>query len=276
MIKIAASSDNHFDLNKVVTAEIIDQQVQYLVENQISYYLLAGDLFNDFTKSVAYVKRLSQKLSQVSGTQVLFISGNHDMIRNVTFDELEEGDWPGYLNNQYIDIPNSHYRIIGLNGWYDYSFAAQTGKTEEQIHHWKMAYWVDSLIKQPMSDPEREALVIKELKKQLETAKESGKRVVLMTHFVPSQHFIHYAGDNRFWNMANAMLGSNQIAELINHYDVSHVIFGHIHNRLAPVRIGNTWYYNGAVGYHNHHHNEWQTDTFLSEWKRQLKIIELI
>lgn len=272
MIRIAASSDNHLDLNKVPTDGIIHQQAQYLTENKIDYYLVAGDLFNDFHETVSYIQQLS---GQLSITQVLFIAGNHDMIRNVTYDQLENGYWPGYLNNHYFDIPETNYRIIGLNGWYDYSFAKNTGKTEVQFHQWKMAYWIDSLIKQPMSDPQREGIVIDKLKEQLEMAQKAQKKVILMTHFVPNQLFIRYTGDNRFWNMANAMLGSVKVGQLIDEYAVPIVIFGHIHDHMNPRKIGNTWYYNGAVGYHNHHHNEWQTNTFYSEWLKQLKTIQL-
>lgn len=138
-----------------------------------------------------------------------------------------------------------------------------------------MAYWIDSLIKQPMSDPQREGIVIDKLKEQLEMAQKAQKKVILMTHFVPNQLFIRYTGDNRFWNMANAMLGSVKVGQLIDEYAVLIVIFGHIHDHMNPRKIGNTWYYNGAVGYHNHHHNEWQTNTFYSEWLEQLKTIQL-
>lgn len=272
MIQIAVSSDNHLDLNKVIVDDVIDQQARYLTSHQIDYYLAAGDFFNDFSKTTAYMDRLTHQLPH---TKVLFIAGNHDMIRNVSYDQLEQGTWPGYLNNRYFDLSNSDYRVIGLNGWYDYSFAQNTGKTETQFHQWKMAYWIDSLIKQPMSDVQRAGVVAGELKKQLEAAQRSRKKVILMTHFVPNQQFIRYTSDNRFWNMANAMLGSVAIEKLIDQYAVPIVIFGHIHDRLKPRKINGTWYYNGAVGYHNHRHNEWQTNDFFSEWQKQLKTIQL-
>jgi putative phosphoesterase len=272
MVKIAVSSDNHFDLNKVPLTETISQQTAYLKDQQIDYYLIAGDLFNDFRKSADYVQRLS---SQVDSTHVFFIAGNHDMIRGISYEELENGRWPGYLNNQFVDIPNTDYRIIGLNGWYDYTFAVNEDKTEDEFHRWKMAYWIDGLISQPMSDPDRERIVINQLRKQLQNAESAHKKVILMTHFVPNQHFIHYTDDFRFWNMANAMMGSIQFQNVINEFQVEKVIFGHIHQRLDPIKIGETTYYNAAVGYHNRRHNEWQTDDFISEWENQLKMFEV-
>ncbi len=50
------------------------------------------------------------------------------MIRGVSYDQLEHGKWPGYLNDQFVDIPETNYRIIGLNGWYDYTFATNEDK----------------------------------------------------------------------------------------------------------------------------------------------------
>lgn len=272
MIKIAATSDNHLDINKIPVDQAIKQQAHFLKQQQIGYYLIAGDMFNDFEKTVEYVQKLTKL---VSPTKVLFIAGNHDMIKNVTYEQLETGSWPGYLNNRFVDIPNSNYRIIGLNGWYDYSFADNMNKKIDQFYQWKMAYWIDSLISQPMSDVEREGIVIAQLDKQLQMAKNEAKKVILMTHFVPNRHFIRYTTDFRFWNMANAMMGSKRIEDLINHYQVERVIFGHIHQRIVPIQVKQTWYYNAAVGYHNHRHNEWSSNDFIEEWQNQLKIIQL-
>ncbi|PAK99519.1 phosphoesterase [Lentilactobacillus parakefiri] len=272
MVKIAVTSDNHLDLNKVALDDTIKQQADFLKAHSVDIYLIAGDLFNDFQKSANYVKQLSAAVDPV---RVFFIAGNHDMIKGVSYEELEKGRSPGYLNNQFFDIQNTDYRIIGINGWYDYTFAANENKTETEFHRWKMAYWIDGLISQPMSDPAREQVVLSELTKQLRNAQLAGKKVILMTHFVPNQFFIHYTTDFRFWNMANAMMGSLNFQHLIDDYQVEIVIFGHIHKRLQPIKIRATTYYNAAVGYHNRRHNEWQTHTFLSEWEKQLKMFEL-
>ncbi|KRM45229.1 hypothetical protein [Lentilactobacillus parafarraginis] len=58
MVNVAFSSDNHFDINKVPLTETIRQQADYLRRHQIQYYLIAGDLFNSFTKSADYVRLL--------------------------------------------------------------------------------------------------------------------------------------------------------------------------------------------------------------------------
>ncbi|GAY72579.1 metallophosphoesterase [Lentilactobacillus kosonis] len=272
MVKIAATSDNHFDLNNIDVEDIIEPQHQFLSKLGIEYYLIAGDLFNDFQLSVKYVKQLQEAMPEI---KVLFIAGNHDMVKNVSYEELEHGNWAGYLNNRYIDVPNSNVRIIGINGWYDYSFAVNEPKTSQQFLTWKNTYWIDRLISQPMTDEQREEIALNQLKLQLESARIANKKVVLMTHFVPNVKFIHYSDDFRFWNMANAMLGSVKVGKLIDQYQVPVVVFGHIHNRLQPVIYEETTYYNGAVGYHRKRHNEWKSNDFLTEWASQLKKIEI-
>ena len=272
MVKIAATSDNHFDLNSVDSDQVIDAQVKHLQKIGIDIYLIAGDLFNDFQLSVKYVKKLQAAMPRI---KVLFIAGNHDMIKNVSYYDLEQGKWPGYLNNRYYDVPNSDVRVVGINGWYDYSFAVNEPKTDEQFLAWKNTYWIDRLISQSVSDKEREAIVLTQLTSLLKNAQEASKNVVLMTHFVPSVKFIHYSDDFRFWNMANAMLGSTRFGEIIDEFRVPAVVFGHIHDRIDPVKYNATTYYNAAVGYNRKRHKEWQSNDFITEWCAQLKIFEL-
>lgn len=83
MSRIAMTSDNHFDVNRIDSQEMLKQQAEYLVTQQIDYYLIAGDLFNDFQKSMKYVHDLQTELEDA--TKVLFIAGNHDMLAGVSF-----------------------------------------------------------------------------------------------------------------------------------------------------------------------------------------------
>ncbi len=137
MVKIALSSDNHFDINKIDTAEIIPQQVEYLKKLGIQYYLNAGDFFNDFSKTLKYTETLRDSLEDI---KFAFIAGNHDMLKNVTYQQLEDGNWPGYLNNKFLDVVDTNYRIIGINGWYDYSFASNVKKLIKRLNNGKMLF----------------------------------------------------------------------------------------------------------------------------------------
>lgn len=270
-MKIAVSSDVHLDINHLVVGDVISAQAAYLRASNVQYYFIAGDTFNDFNLTVKYVNQLQRELPQ---TKVKFLAGNHDMLRGVTYEQLETDRSSGYFHNQFVDLPGTHWRIIGNNGWYDYSFADQLKRSPDRFWHWKKAYWTDGQIKQPVTDVERETLALKQIEAQLIAAKSDNRRVGLITHFVPNHHFIRYTNDDRFFNMANGMLGSRRLEQTINLYHVPLVVFGHLHRRFEPITINDTRYYNAAVGYHAHRHNEWLTDNFISEWKRQTKIFE--
>lgn len=273
MVKVAMTSDNHFDINKLNSDELLKQQAAILAEKGIDYYLIAGDLFNDFQQTFNYVEKLATQLTPK--TKVYYIAGNHDMLKGVSYDELEHLSDQHYLNNRYVDLPGTQWRIIGNNGWYDYSFADMSQTTIAQIEIWKHAFWVDRMIEQPMDDQQRMAIVLHQVESQFQQAHQAQKKMMLMTHFVPAQDYIIDKPDERMWNMANAMLGSRKMQELIDRYHVQKVLFGHLHIHPEPQLINESWYYDQAVGYHRQHVNEWQKQTFIEQWESRLQIITL-
>lgn len=253
---------------------MMQAQAAYLEQNGVQWYLIAGDLFNDFQRSQQFVVDLQALLGP--HTQVRWIAGNHDMVHGVTFDELEKGGFAGCLHNQYVDIPNTDWRIIGNNGWYDYQFAAGIpGTTSADFLHWKNAFWIDRAIEQPLSDLERTDLVLNQVKAQLSLARAERKRVVFMTHFVPRADYIRISDDNRFWNRANALMGTPRLGRLLEKFDVAHVLFGHLHIHPAPKTFGATTYYDQAVGYGLKRINEWRADSFMAEWYQETRLLDL-
>jgi len=274
MIRVAFSSDNHFDVNRVDARVMLQQQAAYLLQQQVQWYLIAGDLFNDFQRSQQYVVDLQAQLG--SQVHVLWIAGNHDMVSGVNFDELEQGTFAGYLHNRYVDIPETDWRIIGHNGWYDYQYAANLpGMTARDFAQWKYAYWIDRSIKQPMSDPERAQLMLNQVTAQLAAAKAAHKQVVFMTHFVPRAEFVPLGQGHHFWEMARALMGTPRLGTLLESYQVAHVLFGHLHLHPAPQDFNGTMYYDQAVGYGRKRLNEWRTTSFMDEWKLETFLLDL-
>lgn len=53
------TSDNHLDINKVDIEQTLATQAQYLKDNHVGIYLIAGDLFNKFNRSKEYVENYS-------------------------------------------------------------------------------------------------------------------------------------------------------------------------------------------------------------------------
>ncbi|VDG31325.1 phosphoesterase [Lactobacillus pentosus] [Lactiplantibacillus mudanjiangensis] len=275
MVRVAFSSDNHFDVNRVDAQVMMRQQADYLLAQHVQWYLIAGDLFNDFQRSQQYVVDLQALLG--AQTRVLWIAGNHDMVHGVSFDELETGHFAGYLHNQFVDIPNTDWRIIGHNGWYDYQFALNQGTptTAREYAQWKYAFWIDRAIKQPLSDPERADLMLQQVEAQLIAAKTAGKQVILMTHFVPRANFVPLGRGHHFWEMARALMGTPRLGELVERYQVAHVLYGHLHLHPQPQQFAQTMYYDQAVGYGRKRLNEWRTTDFMSEWRLATFLLDL-
>ena len=84
-IKIAISSDNHLDVNQVNSDQALTFQSNWLKENKVNYYLFGGDLFNNFTKTERYFNKLQELTPD---KKIFYILGNHDMLNNISFDEI--------------------------------------------------------------------------------------------------------------------------------------------------------------------------------------------
>ncbi|ANK59011.1 phosphoesterase [Loigolactobacillus backii] len=271
MRKIALTSDNHFDVNKLDTTAIRAQQVDYLLANDYDDYLIAGDLFNDFQESLLFVEKLATEMA--GKCRVFFIAGNHDMVRGVTFAELQSDLSPNYVHQKTITFPGTNYVLIGNNGWYDYSFADQAvGESQAAFEKWKRAYWIDGVIEQPISDPERMQLVLNQTHQDLEKARQQRKQVLYMTHFVPRRDYISYQTTSRIWRMANAVMGSWHLGALLEAYQVETVLFGHTHTKFQPRQFGQTTYLCKPVGYGLKRLNEWKSSSnFMGEWRACLQ-----
>ncbi|KRN29846.1 hypothetical protein IV40_GL000554 [Lactobacillus selangorensis] len=275
-MKVGLSSDNHFDVNRLDAAELLKQQAEYLATHHYDYYFNAGDLFNEMPKSLDYMDKLQNELG--TSTQAYFVSGNHDMVRGVTFDELESPLSPQYLHNRLLEIPNSDFVVIGENGWYDYSFAENASTpADADFLKWKHGFWIDGVIEQPMTDSERLELALQQTQHWLDVAQQKHKQVLYLTHFVPRDTFTVYQLKRpSYWNMANALLGSNRTGQLLEQSQVRYAYFGHLHFRNQPLTLGATTYLHQPVGYRRTRFRpEWESADFMTEWKNTLQTVNL-
>lgn len=271
-MKIAVSSDLHLDLNHADVAEFITQQAHYLTQQKIDHYFFVGDAFNNFKQTSAYFAELQ---SQLSTTNIHYLAGNHDMLQGITYEQLESLDDDLYFHNRYIDIPHTNWRIIGNNGWYDYSFSPYERNLAE-VARWKKAYWVDRSIKQPMNDPERMQIVLREVEAALKQARSAQKKIILMTHFVPIKEvlphlLIESPRRQRMWEMTTAMFGSKYLGELIARFpEVKEVVYGHLHYARPLITVGNIEYRNQAIGVERKKGGEWKEKNLLNQWINRL------
>lgn len=275
-MKIAMSSDNHFDVNHVDLPEMIPRQAEYLIKNHISYYFMTGDLFNDFSKSIDYCEQLQAACAGLC--HVYFIAGNHDMLNGVSYNELENTELhPQYLHHRILQIPNSPWCVVGNNGWYDYSLTSPelTHLSNSQLNNWKQHFWVDQRIDSPLSDQERMDRVLSQVDQDLKSSKKTGQQILFLTHFVPQQNYIFYQLDHSRWQIINAFLGSRRLTAILEKYHVQYAAFGHLHIRQSPQTINNITYLHKPLGYGLKRLFEWQQSDFFIEWYRTLITLKI-
>lgn len=270
-MKIAISSDNHLDVNRINSGRARDFQAEWLRNHNFDYYFHLGDLFNNLRKTQHYMDHLQQLLPS---TKVFYIAGNHEMINDAPYTELENSLDPRYLHNRFIDIPGTDWRVIANNGWYDYSFSSYNNDPDA-VRSWKKVYWLDSSADQPMTDQERMAIVLKQVQKQLKAAKQANKEVMFMTHFAPRRELlapkpsaVNTPRRERVYQMIQTFMGSEKLGELLESYpNVKSVFYGHLHGIHPPFTHNGVTYFNQAVGVANKRVNEWQYATFEDQWR---------
>lgn len=280
MVKIAISSDNHLDVNRVLSTHALHIQANWLLKHNIDYYLYAGDLYNSFSRTRRYFTALQRLVGE--RVQIYYVLGNHDMLSHAPYEDVEHLADPMYLHNQYVDLPGTNWRLIGNNGWYDYSFSDYAFQPQKAAQ-WKKVYWVDASIKQPMSDPQRMGLVLNQVEHQLAMAQAADKRVIFLTHFAPRKAlldpkpaFVKSPKQQKTYQMINAMMGSERLGELLEKTpNVKYVFYGHLHGIHAPLKTEHLVYLNQAVGVKKAKRTEWQYDRFAAQWEYTLRIIEL-
>lgn len=278
MVRIAFSSDNHLDVNRVSVEATMRQQATWLNNLQVDIYVHVGDLFNDLQKTNNYIHRLDHQLTG----HAYYILGNHDMLNHAPYQTVEHPTDPQYLHHRWMDIPQNDWRIIGNNGWYDYSFSSYSNDPE-RITQWKKVYWLDSSIDQPMGDLERMQYVLQQVKNDLDRAEKDHKKVIFVTHFAPRHEllnkkprFVDTPRKNYFFQMINAMMGSDRLGNLLESFgNVQMVLYGHLHRQHPVLTRHGVTYYHQAVGVKNNRINEWQAEKFIDQWQQTLRIIDL-
>ncbi len=244
---LAIMSDLHVDINKINEHEL-KVLIQILHQKKVTRLHLAGDTAN----SMAVVLRTLEILETGNFT-VTFNFGNHEMPDVASPEEIEAYSHPNFLNLETVNL-REDLVLLGVNGWYDYSFSTEAN--HEKIVSAKNLYWYDRRIERGQSDPKVMATILEELSLLLTDLGKQQKDVILATHFVPQQAFIHYhQGKYMRWNQINAFLGSQSMGDLIStHPHVKEVVFGHTHRRFDSRLIEGTRYSARPFGYFY----EWQ------------------
>lgn len=264
MSKMGFISDLHLDINKISDEEAKLTLLAVINHQKLDSLVLVGDIYNNFQRTQSLVERLNQAHS----ANVYFLSGNHDMARGIDEVSIEESH-PNYLHKQWVDLPDSDVRVIGHNGWYDYTWAPEVSDEKAWTFHQGLSF--DRVIPQTGNDIERTDRALVEIDQMFEQARLDKKQVVFATHFVPINDDL-YAGNDERIRLINTIMGSKRVGELLQEQNnLLSVVFGHQHIN-PPIRFyDDIPYVNVAVGI-NRRRQEWLETTFLATIEEKIYI----
>lgn len=264
MGKVGFISDLHLDINKIMDEEAELTLKSVIKDEKLDILILAGDTYNNFERTQALTERLNEE-EQVS---VYFLAGNHDMARGTNETSIEETH-PNYLHKQSIDISDSDIRIIGHNGWYDYTWASEVSEEQAWAFHQGLSF--DRVVPQSVTDIERTNRALGEMETMFKQAELDKKQVVFVTHFVPVNDDL-YVGEDKRIQLVNAIMGSKRIGELIKRQDnMKEVVFGHQHINPPTRYYESVPYTNVAVGI-KRRRKEWSGIDLLDTIQKKMHI----
>ena len=243
MGKLAIMSDLHVDINKLFDTEI-NQLIAVLKNNQVTHLHLAGDTANTIKRTLEVID-----LIEKAGIPTTFNFGNHELADISSPKEMEVYPDSRFLNLKTKKL-NQNLVLLGVNGWYDYSYSLEAD--DKKIEAAKNLFWYDRMIDRKASDKDVTDMILKKLKPILDDLEKNNKQVIIATHFVPRRDFIHYhTGEYERWNQINAFLGSQRMGELIDQYsNIQYVVFGHTHRQFQEEKINQTIYTAKPFGYY--------------------------
>lgn len=246
MGRLAIISDLHADINQFGEREL-NILLQVLQEQQVTRVHFAGDSGNKMETALQVQHFFNHAFPTT------FNLGNHEMADIKGEAMIEHYPDSHFLNLRYLPL-NTKTVLLGMNGWYDYSFS--TIAEEEKNRANKNRFWYDRMIQRDASDPVINQRILQSLEQELDRLAENNYQVILATHFVPQQKFIvELSGKYQIWNQLNAFLGSANLGKLLNRYhNLKQVVFGHTHRRFEDTKIHGTLYSCRPFGYFY----EWQ------------------
>ena len=226
MTRIGFMSDLHLDSNQFGHFELKTLK-DVLKKARIDHLHIAGDLSNNLTKiSLPFIKDLRQELP------ISFNLGNHDMLG------LSEQEISGY---DFQVQQFGQTKLVSFSGWYDYSFVPE--KSKEEHLRTKTNFWFDRRLERHLDDPSITAHILLQLEKLLASL---NCPIIVALHFVPHQDFLY---DHPYFQRFNAFLGSQAFHQLFVKYEVTDVVFGHLHHRRQSQAIDGVRYHMRPLGY---------------------------
>ncbi|MDS0528192.1 metallophosphoesterase [Clostridium sp. SHJSY1] len=126
-VKILHSADLHFDtpfkevgekqrkINKEELKEVFIKIIHFCKEKSVDIFLLAGDVFDNFTLSKETLHFIEKAFKEIEDTKVFISPGNHDPYMNNSFYKLI--NWPDNVHIFTSKIEKVYIKELDVNVW---------------------------------------------------------------------------------------------------------------------------------------------------------------
>lgn len=273
MNKIIYTSDIHVNQNldnsRLLTeiANTAKLQAEYLNEIKATYYIINGDISWD----LGHINLFLNVLKENFNGKVLRTLGNHCLSKYLTYDEFINFDSDDYLPTNPIILDDKI--IIGNSGFYDFTYSHKfadskyvlnTLMREVQTRYFKNEEIDYIQLKNLLPE------LLKNSQKQLDNININGRKLIFITHYMPSDKFLSTKKDEKTL-YKNAFMGSNKIKEFLDMNNFDECYFGHTHRRIPETEVDGVLYRCNPVGtLKDWKKCQYVDQDFMTQWKSTL------
>jgi putative phosphoesterase len=271
-MKAGFIADLHIDRNfEVDEHTYLTTLLRVIQEKKLDLLVIGGDISNHYTKTIRFVEEL-QKQAKVP---VYFIPGNHDFWEEKNKKKNTRRIYRIYKEHpqSLIEKPlklTSAYSLVGHPAWYNYAVYNTDKFSKEEVEKGKFrwTHWQDKVrLDWEMSDRDVSRYFSNIIRDDLE--KVSTPHIILQTHIVTIPEFTIPMPD-RLFDFFNAYLATDDLADILKDYPISHQIMGHVHFR-GKIKKENTQFITNSLGYRK----EWPTKNLYREIQKSIVVLEL-
>lgn len=268
LMKIGFISDLHIDRNGIDLDEAVETIVSVSKGKGIDNLFLGGDTSADYRDTLRLVEAIRDR-----GIQTYTIFGNNEY-KNVEYDYVRKIEDDSYIHGREIYVGEDTV-IIAIDGYHDFSFATLVDNiyTKDLPKDFEtLRSIVNKSGRHKIRSVAEDSFIFSDMYDTLITMLERithNKKIIVLTHYVPSPEFIVYTG-NRSWDAENAYMGSTALQEIAEEYGVSKVVFGHTHSTHNEV-INGVSYHCNPVGYVG---TDFENN-FTNRVKNSMKVLEV-
>lgn len=220
LFRLQYHSDHHLEF---------EQPKKFPIKVSADNLALLGDVGNPFSNKyqtfLADLSKLYKNIFVLAGNHSFYQREKqipmiqvHEQIQSVC-DQLTN---VYYLNNKKFDIPDSNIRVIGSTLWTKLDTPMNRLLAQNYINDYLSIYTTKSVLISPDYTNELNRINVDFIQQQILSAKEENKRLIILSHHLPSYDLIHSQyKDNplncAFANHLDHLLSNPVVAWLCGH-----------------------------------------------------------